>query len=730
MKPILVATLASIGSSTAFAQSQAVAPSTNAPTSGSAQIVVTGQRPAAQTSIDRKIYAVGHDLQSTTGSVADVLRNLPSVDLDAQGNVSLRGDPNVQILIDGKPSTSMNAANRGETLQQLPANSIDRIEVMTNPSAQFKPDGTSGLINIVTKRNRKPGQSGSALASVGTDGRFNLGLTGSYLSGPLSINGELTLKRDVPHRTFQDRRTRIDPVTGDAIDSAQDSLFTSKRLSRIATIGIDYDLDATDRLSSNGTYNVRTGKPRVTEHDALSGSAGKMGTAFDRIGVGTERETNSEASLRYRHAFKGDAHELTVEVRRGESAETQRRTYTDTYQSPPGLITIDEERPHADEIERELSADYSRPFGGTAKLQVGYDVQRDDDDYQNVGGSVDPATRIFTSTQSLTNDFKFGRTIHALYGTLEDHVGKHLSFIGGLRLEDEIDDTNQVTTGDRSHTSYFHAYPTLHIQYDLVDAQHLRLSYSHRVSRPEAEDLNPYPVFSDPQNLRAGNPQLRPQQTHSFEAGYEYDRRGVDWQATLYLRKTYDAFTEVSRLINPTVLLTTKANLGKNTAGGFELTGSGPLLKGVKYNLSGNIFYNQIDASNLGVQGTRSTLSFATKASVDVQATPRDLIQVSANYSGRRLMPQGYRLPAGSINLGLRHRIRDNIAAVATVSDLFDSQRDRLVIDTPTLHDQVTRRRSNRTAALALTWTFAGQRKSTKEPQFDYSSDSSTSGAH
>lgn len=730
MKLILLVPFCWAGSSVALAQSQATRPSNKSPTSVRSQIVVTGQRPAATIAIDRKTYVVGHDLQSASGSVADVLSNLPSVDVDAQGNVSLRGDPNVQILIDGKPSTSMNAANRGETLQQLPANSIDRIEVMTNPSAQYRPDGTSGLINIITKKNFRRGQSASAVASGGTDGRFNLGLTGSHVAGPLNVTGGLTLKRDVPHRTFRDRRSRVDPTTLETTDSDQESLFTSKRLSRIATLGVDYDLSSTDRLSANGTYNVRTGNPRVTEHDLVNGASVGAPTEFDRMGIGAERETNSEASVRYHHAFKGDGHDLTIEARRGESAETQHRTYTDTYESPPGLITIDEERPHSDEIERELSVDFSQPLGGKDKLQLGYDLQRDDDQYQNLGGSVDPATGGFMPSPSLTNDFKFARTIHAVYGTFEGHIGKRLSLIAGLRLEDEIDDTNQVTTGDKSHSSSFRPYPTLHIEYDLSDSRILRFSYSHRVARPEAEDLNPYPIFSDPQNLRAGNPQLRPEQTHSFEAGYEYDHRGMNWQATFYFRKTYDAFTDVSRLISPTVLLTTKDNLGKSTAGGLELTANGTLSKSLKYNLSGNIFYNQIDASNLGISGTRSTMSFAVKASIDYQVTTRDLLQVSANANGRRLTPQGYRLPAGSINLGFRHQIRNNLAAVATVSDLLDSQRDRLIIDTPTLHDEVTRRRSNRTAALALSWTFAGQRKAAKDPQFDYSSDNGADSAH
>lgn len=399
------------------------------------------------------------------------------------------------------------------------------------------------------------------------------------------------------------------------------------------------------------------------------------------------------------------------------------------FQSPPGLVAIDEQRPDGNEKEREFSADYVRPLGRMDKLQLGYDLQHDNNEYRNVEGPVDPATGKFTPSPSLTNDFKFGRTIHALYATVNGHLGKRFSYIAGLRLEDEIDDTNQVTTSEHSHVDNLQAYPTLQAQYGLTDSQKLRFSYSHRVVRPGAEDLNPFPVFGDPQNVRAGNPHLRPEQTDSFEAGYEIDHSTMTWQATIYLRQAHDAFSSVSRLISPNVLLTTRENLGKSTAGGLELTGSGKFLKGLNYSLSSDIFYNRIDASNIGLLRTRSTYSFATKASFDLQATPRDQLQVSANYHGKRLTPQGYWLPSASINLGLRHQIRDDLTAVATVSDLLDRQRDELVIDTPSFHDEVTFRRSNRTAVLALTWTFAGQRKAAKQPQFDYSSDGGAGGS-
>ena len=723
-KIFIFAALAGAGSSCAGAQAP---PASTAP-KAEQTIVVTGERPAIESSIDRKSYSVAHDLQSSSGSVADILRNLPSVDVDAQGNISLRGDQNVQVLIDGKPSTSMNSANRAETIQQLPASSVDRIEVMTNPSAQYKPDGSSGLINIITKRIRRPGRSGTAQASIGSDGRFNLGLTGAYNDGPLSLTGGITVRRDVARRPFADRRTRIDPITGQQSQSTQDSLFLSKRLSRIATAGIDYDLSAADKVSGAISYNVRTGNPRIDEYDHIADGAGVTTADYHRLGLGSERETNSEGSLSYSHTFPGKGHEFSLELRRSESAETQHRRYTSLYDMPAGQIFIEDQSPHADEIERELSADYKVPTGGGGKLQLGYDLDRNDDVYDHQGGTVDNVTGVLTPDPAQTNKFVYDRTIHAFYGTLERPITKQLGAIVGLRLEETVLHTNQVTSALAGRSSYFRIYPTLHLQYDLSDDSLLRFSYSHRVARPEPEDLNPYPEFQDPQNVRAGNPGLLPQETHSLEASYEYSYRGTSLAATAYLRKNYHGFTEISQFISPTVLLSTKENLGKSTSAGLEFTASGKISQALAYNLSGNFFYNQIDATSLGLPGKRSTYSFTTKGSLDYRPTAKDVLQVSGSYNGKRLTPQGYRLPSGLLNLGFRHQISKSLTAVISVADLLDSQRDKTLIDIPLLHDVVTRRRSSRTASLALSWTFGGA-KEAKQPQFDYANETGPNSA-
>lgn len=708
----------------AFAQSSAVlaqaTPGGGVPrsaTKGSDEIVVSTDREAARSLIDRKVYAVAHDLQSVSGSVADILHNLPSVDVDADGNVSIRGDSNVQILIDGKPSTSVSAARRGETLQALPANGIESIEVITNPSAQYRPDGATGIINIITRKNAAPGISGSAIASIGTDGRFNLGSTLAYRAGRLSLNGGLTIKRDRPYRPFGDQRTQAD-AAGLVTDSRQTGVVRSNRLSRIVDAGVDYDLTPADRLSASGSYNARTGTPEFYQANRIATAAGAVVTDFTRIGTGHEREIYSEATAKYRHSFAAKGHELTLDLRRSETAETQRRRFTDTFAIPPGLVTIDQQEPHSDAVERGLTAEYARPLAGGGLVLIGYDLQRDDDRYDNRATVIDSVTARSTIDPALTNSFRYGQTVHAAYATYNSALSKRLTAIFGARVEATFTETLVPLTGQNDSNSYYRFYPTVHLNYALSDTQTLRLSYSHRIVRPEPDDLDPYPIFNNPLNLRAGNPKLLPQETDAVEGSLQYAAHGLSVELTPYVRNSRNLFTDFVTQISPTVLLTTRQNLGTSLAAGSEIAVSGKA-KALSYSLSGNVYFNRIDAANLGINVARSIVSFSAKGSVDYRLTPRDTVQFSVNYTGKRLVPQGYRAASVGSNFGFRHQLRPGLSAVVTVTDVFDSLKDRLVIDTGSVHDIATRRRAQRTANFGLNWTFGGK-KAAATPKFDY----------
>lgn len=705
--------------STKPAAARTASPDIGAPTVKRDDIVVSSDRAATTSSIDRKVYVVGRDLQAATGSIADILHNLPSVEVDALGNISLRGDSNVQLLIDGKPSTSLSAANRGEVLQQLPADSIDRIEVITSPSAAFKSDGSAGLINIITKKSRQPGRSGIAKISAGIDGRFNLGATQAYRAGKLSLNGSFNLKRDVPYRPFTDVRTRFDPVGDEQIDSDQHGYVSARRLSEIGVVSVDYDLTKADRLSASATYNSRLGTSELHEFNIINGATSGVVADFDRIGRGHERETNSEATAKYRHSF-AVGRELTLDLRRGETAVTQSRRFINTYRTPAGPVMSDQEAPHSDEIEYELTAEYARPLARGANLLLGYDLDRDAQSYNNRGDSIDLSTNVLTLNPGFTNSFAYTSTVHALYGTYEFHLGKKLTALTGLRFEATSVDINQITTAVDMRNDYYRLYPTLHLEYVRTEHQTLRFSYSHRIVRPDAEALNPYPKFQNPINLRAGNPNLRPQETDAFEASLAYAAHGLNLELTPYLRASTNVFTSVSRQISPIVLLTTQENLGKSTAGGVEFSGSGKFSPVLAYSVSGNLYYNRIDAANIGINGARTAVGVSAKANLDCNAGKNDLLQFSINYTGRRLIPQGYRLPAASGNFGYRHQLRPGLAAVFTVTDITNTLTDRVVLDTGTVHDLASLRRGPRGINLALAWTFGGNVK-TPNTKIDYS---------
>lgn len=227
MNPVLkwlagAAVLAVVPSPFRPACASPLGPGADAATGTAQSVVVTAQKTPVQTLIDRKVYSIASDLQSTSGTAADVLNELPSVEVDADGNVSLRGDSNVTILIDGKPSAQLSGAAAGDGLLQFPASDIDRIEVITNPPAQFKADGSGGVINIITKKTRKAGPSGTEQISLGNNRRYVLGAGGNFNTGQLDLSGGLGLRQDDKQRIVTSHRAATDPISTELVLSHQD----------------------------------------------------------------------------------------------------------------------------------------------------------------------------------------------------------------------------------------------------------------------------------------------------------------------------------------------------------------------------------------------------------------------------------------------------------------------------------------------------------------------------
>ncbi|MHA4870930.1 TonB-dependent receptor domain-containing protein [Duganella sp. PWIR1] len=665
-------------------------------------VMVTGKRADVVHKIDRKVYRADADIQASTGSAADLLNNIPAVDVDIDGNLSLRGDTSVTVLIDGKPSSQMQGAARGGALMGFSAADIEQIEVITSPSAEFKPDGAGGIINIVTKKNRKRGATGQLLANLGDSGRHNGSVGGSYNSGVLDLSGTLG------NRT--DRRRRVtDNLSGprDSTPTSSHQVLDERNERWYGKGALKYTPNERQTLAATLDYASRTER-RVSEQATRPGD----GAGYQRFGNGGGPRTDTAASLSYDQKLQHPGEALSLYLQRSHSIETNLYDYR-AWPVEPAL-----QRDFGQQVfdVSKLSASYVRPDGEGATFKTGYDVEYLHNAFNNWRGTG--AAEPLTPDPAADNRFRYRQAVNAVFGTYAFKRGA-LETLAGLRAEQTDIRSLQRISGDASTQHYRKLYPTLNLLYTLNDNDGLSLGYSKRLKKVDPEDLNPYINAADPKNLRQGNPALRPQVTDALELGYRHEAGGAAYGLTAYYRRSRDGDTEILTPLENDVVLVTKANLPVSQAGGLEFSATGKLLPGLSYNISGNGFYNQIKAQGLGGGSDRSGIGFNGKGTLDYQLGARDRIQVGANYRGKRLTPQGHVLPFTVVNLGYRHQLDEQCTLVATLSDVFNGQRMRRVYETPTFAGTYRRQQMGQVAYLGLSYNFGGTRKA-KDAEFNF----------
>lgn len=681
-------------------------------------VVVTGSTTGVRTAIDRNSYSVAQDLQATTGSISDALRNVPSVQVDAQGNVSLRGDSSVQIMIDGKPSSMFEGEGRAQALEQLPADQIDRVEVLTNPSASVRADGAGGIINLVTKKaRRQQGYSGSVRLNVGDAGRQNGGISGSYRQGKLTVSGDLSARHMGQKMVVEDERTRVDPSTGQASSTLETGESFGSMDMVMGRVGVDYDLDPKTRLSGEVrgmAFDFGVENPMLfTRTDAAGQTVGII-NRFPR--VGQERQ-NIQATGTYRRQFTGDQHELVAAqtVERTKAGFDVTTALDFVLPNSPDIL----EGSSNDQTLRmsRTKVDYTRPMAEKSQLKTGFELQFDDNEYgtfafRGVGG----ATPAFEPSRSY--DFLFDQTIASGYLTYQQPVGK-LTVLPGLRLEQVTQDL-QLNGGAKTENDYFRAYPSLHISYPVTDDLSSKVSYSRRIQRPDPGDLNPFVIYIDEDERRSGNPSLKPQITDAYELEFQYRKGGAFYMATAYYRDRSKEVTDITRILPGGIYLQTKENLGDSRSAGLEVVANGRLTPTITYNVSGNLAWTEIDGSNLGFPDKRSDFAPSGRANINWQVTPKDFVQLNGFMNGKRLTPQGYFQAHGILNMGYRHKFTDRFSGVITAQDILGTMRMRQVLDAPNVKIDTDRKFKARGVHVGFTYAFGGAPQRQREPAFDF----------
>ena len=692
------------------AAAQAVAPALVAATETGIAVTVSGERPANR--IDRQVYDVKSDAGATNGSAADALNNVPSVAVDPDGTLTLRGSPNVQILIDGKPSAMMQGDNRAATLASMPAEDIESIEVINNPGAQFGNDAGGGpILNIIMRRTRKPGGYGAVSANVGSAGRYNSALSGSYHAGRFGIQGGVNVRHDGRDSVADAGRVRIDPLTGARSHSTQASRSTGLNDAAGLNANLSYNLGSKDTLSANLAWSRRTNDQLSQDRYVNFGGDAIADSDYART---TRRSGNGDnytlgARSEHKGELPGELARLDLRVSSATSAADS--AYANEYAIRPAAVRDSRSRQGNRTGNRivDFTGDYERP-GEQGVLKLGFKLQSHKNDFDTQYADIDPGTLAESANALRSNRFALGQSNLALYGSCQLRLNERWGVLAGLRAEYTGIDIAQLTSALEASNHYLNTIPSFFITYKATEQANLRLSYARRIRRPGANDLNPFVVYRDEFNVSSGNPGLKPTETDSFELGLETRVGALDTNLRGYYRKDSGLISERKVFISDTVLLSTRDNAGNNQAGGLEFTVSGKILPKLSINTSGNLAYTEqrIFTAATGSYTSRNATSLSGRARINYQLSEVDHLQLSLNAQGKTLFGQGYRQPNSTTNLSFRHALTPALNLVLNVTDVFDANRIETVTDTDLLKETNTRRYDGRVLYLGLSYRLGG----------------------
>jgi outer membrane receptor protein involved in Fe transport len=683
-------------------------------------VVQAAPQAAVRTSIDRRSYSIAGDLQAANGSIADALRNIPGAQVDLSGNLTLRGGP-VQIMIDGQPSQVFSGPQAAQVLASMPADRIDRVEVINNPSAAYSPEGQAGIINLVTKKSAPSGPSGGIRANAGTSGHDNVAGNVVYQKGKLTLLGDAGWRQDQQKLRFSTTGTVVDPITG--LNDPRSQTEVTAPPSRVwnAHAGFSYQLDPKTQLSGDARYQAG-GVDHYDDYSFLTtdpsgtpiAAQTRVGTTHPRLGVSSEQ-------LIWRRQLPGQDHSLVLFYSHTliQVPTESPSTSLTTVPAPPVLLYQDQVANFGQDV-NEFKIDYTKPMPKMGQLKAGYDLRNTDSNFNNYalfGGSAASAAL----NPLYTNVFHYGQMVNAGYVTYEQPVG-NLTVLGGLRVEDErlsLDQHTQSVTVDRDEVGVF---PTLHLGYKQNSNVTWIANYSLRIQRPNPQDLNPYRNLTNPFAITVGNPLLEPEKTNSFEAGWQYRKGATTYLATAFYRQSENGVTDVVTDLGAGVLQTSRANVSSGKVSGLELVAAGPLTKTLSYNVSTNFTYTQLETPVLGVRETHEGFGAGGRGSLNWSPTKTDLIQLIGIINPGRVTAQGTIDPLLILAAGYQHKITKDFSLVLQTQDPFDTVRQYSRITAAGLDQRTTLKAHIQTFLIGFTWNFGGNGRPQRDPGFDVGS--------
>ncbi|MDB5262016.1 MAG: TonB-dependent receptor [Adhaeribacter sp.] len=644
------------------------------------EVVVQAEKSSMELSLDKKIFNVGQDLANAGGSATEILSNIPSVSVDTEGNVKLRGSGNVRILIDGKPS-GLVSFKGGSGLQQLQGSLIDKVEIITNPSARYEAEGMSGIINIVLKKERKNGFNGSFEVIGGEPTNYGGSANINYRHKKVNF----FINYGLAYRITPSRGSLYQELTANDTTAVLRQKYDTRLRGFNNNIrgGLDYFFTETSILTASYLFRRSdVNRIRNLRYDDYR-SDQRLRTYTTRQQDEDEDEVNAEYAISYKKTFAREGQELNADFRFLDYWESSDQIYTQDTFNPGGVSDAAKtlfQRSLNDEFEKQYltQVDYVQPFGEGGKLEAGIRSSFRDMVNDYLVGDQDAAGKI-TPLPGLDNYFIYDENINAVYGILGNKT-KKLSYQVGLRAEHTDVKTTLRETNEVNPRRYANLFPSAHFTYNLPKEHALQISFSRRVRRPVYNDLSPYSTFSDSRNINTGNPNLNPEFTNAFDLGHiKYFDKG-SLSSSLFYRHSNGKIATIRRVNNEGVANLRPENLAGEDAYGAEFTGVFTPAPWWKLDQSFNFFRAIIDGSNFEENFSNDTYSWFTRHTSRFTLPKNIDFQVRANYEAPQKTAQGSQRSLYYVDLGLS---KDFLNKKATVTlnalDLFNTRISRSV---------------------------------------------------
>ncbi|HOZ86387.1 MAG TPA: outer membrane beta-barrel family protein, partial [Bacteroidia bacterium] len=675
------------------------------------EVEITAERSNVVMSIDKRTYNVDKDLSIKGGTAADAMKNVPGVTVDADGNAQLRNQ-SPTIFVDGRPSNL--------TLVQIPADQIDRIEVITNHSVKYDASAAGGILNIIMKKNLKPGYNGMAMAYAGTSDRYGGMLNLNVKEGKWNFTSMYSYNQAINYTKGFTRRTQLDSVKNPLGYFNQDNNTTQKNIFNFGKIGVDYMISNRNTISFNGMIMAGQFNTNDRQGYAILDKHGSTVLYGDRLNQQKAAFQNYNGQILYKKTFPKAGKELSADLNFNHNNSNNDYLFTtDTHTDllPDTIPTAYQKNAGTSQANQGVfQLDYTNPLSETKKFEAGIKLFYKSSISANTTSNANGSEDMYSRDSIMSNRYVIDDMINAAYINYNDKTLWDISYQAGLRIEQSYYKGN-ITDKKQSFSYNYPSggndllksiFPGIYLSKKFKNNNEWQLNFSRKISRPNFFQLMPVVMFADKQNYRIGNPQLKPEFRNICELNYNKVFTKGNYLASGYFRYEEQPITDVAypSVDDPTVLVNTTIN-GKNSLRyGLENTIKYSLLKNLDLTLNANIFYIYIKGIVVATEPEveREGYAYNAKTTLAYKFPKQITLQVNGNYESPKILLLGATKPIYSMDVSLNKMFGTKWVINATLSDAFNTRRMGTHYETPYYIQDLSRRRESRYVRLTVTY--------------------------